>query len=185
MMVEHFLNLFLRVGTQELLFLFGQLLWKDGCAVLDDDPAGTDLREMVFPDLCGVGDGDRDDRAAGLGSHLHTAFLKRQHPAVLAAGPLRKNTDGDTLFYIFYAGQYDLHTGFDIGTVKEQTVKPLHPVTEERCLQHLCFCHISGQIRTLGIGQKNIKIAAVIANVEDRLVFGDILSANIGDVKRP
>ena len=138
---------------------------------------------MSFPDLCRVGNGDRDDRTAGLGCHFHTSFFEWKHLAIFASGSFRENTDGDSLFDIVYASQDHLHTGTHVTAVQKQTVQPFHPVAEQRIFEHLCLCYIAGQIRTLRIGQQNIKIAAVVAYIENSLILWDIFMTNIIDLR--
>ena len=55
-------------------------------------------------------------------------FLKGQKLVVMVAGTLRKNTDRNSVFYIFDSLENRFQSGLDIPPVQEQTVQVLHPV---------------------------------------------------------
>ena len=92
----------------------------------------------------------------------------------LVACALRENTDGNTGFDLFHGGEDDLQPLLHVAAVQEQTVKILHPVGEQRIALHLLFGNIAGADRTTAVGEKNIKIAPMVSDIENRRVLGHV-----------
>ena len=105
MLIQHFLNFMLGIGPKKLLIFFGEFLRANGYTVFYDDMGRSDIRKMCFPDLRGIGDGNRNDGTSGFGRHLHAAFLEGNHVSVLTSGAFRENTDRDSLLNIFNTSQ--------------------------------------------------------------------------------
>ena len=116
----------------------------------------------------------RYNLAASLFGDLEAALLEREHiqfGVALAAGAFRVDAHGDAGFDIFNACQNCLETGFDVVTVDEQAVQAAHPCGEQRDFFHAAFCDVSGQSWAARVGDDDVKVAAVVADVEHRLVL--------------
>ena len=61
-------------------------------------------------------------------------------------------------------------------------MKVAHPVGKQRIAFHFFFCNIAGSERTAAVGQKDVVIASVIADVKNRGIFGYIFFTNDSDI---
>lgn len=166
------------IGSQSFLVFFGKLIGINGAAVFYDHFAGLDLWKMCFKQFCRVGNGNGNNRASCSDCDFKASFMegeKIQFAAGFISGAFRKDTDGNSLFYLVDGSQNGFHTFFKIFPVQKQTVKIFHPGREKGNGLHLFFCHIAGQVRTKDIGQKDIEVASVVSDVEDGLVFWHVL----------
>lgn len=136
------------------------------------------MREVCFPDFCGIAYGNRDDRTLRLGSDLKAAFMERKHIqliCIFVARSFRENTDGDAGLYFFHSSQDSLQPLLDIISVKKKAVKIFHPDGKQRNFFHFFFGNIAGTDGTAAVGQEDVKITPVIAYVQDRGVLWYIL----------
>ena len=97
---------------------------------------------------------------------------------VLVPCSLRKDTDGNSGFHFVNGGEDRLQSLFDILPVQKQTVEISHPVGKQGIFRHFLFGHIAGAARAAHIGEKNVKIAPVVADVQDRGIGGNVFFAD-------
>ena len=135
---------------------------------------------MAFKNIVGVGDGNRDNGASCFFRHFQASFFKGQHPVFRMgiSGALRENTHGDSLFNVVNSSQNHFQSRLHIFPIQKETVQPFHPVRKQRITQHGVFGNIAGQPRASGIGNYNVKIAEMVGNVEDSLIFRHMLFPN-------
>ncbi len=137
--------------------------------------------DVVFKDVCGTGDGYGDNRTACFFCDFKTAFLKRQHLLIGAVScALRENKDGNAAFDKIDTCENCFQSILDIGAVDEQAVQPFHPDREQRDMVHRIFGDITGQARTAAVRADDVKVTAVIGDIEDRFVCRDIFFADDG-----
>ena len=94
---------------------------------------------------------------------------------------LRENADRNAGVDFLDPFQNRFHALLDIFPVKEQTVQIFHPVLQQRIAQHFFLGDIAGRSGNPDIGHQNIEIAPMIADIENRPVFGDIFFPDYGD----
>ncbi len=95
----------------------------------------------------------------------------------------RTNPDGFAIFYLLNSSQNGFQAFSGIAAVKKKAIKTLHPVTKEGNGTDFLFGDKAGYSPNLGIGDNNIKIAAVIAGIEHSLIrMGEIFLSLDGDV---
>lgn len=99
----------------------------------------------------------------------------------LAAASFREDADGDAGFYFFDSGEDGLHALFDVVSVQKETVQIFHPVRKERHLYHADLCDVAGGPWHPHIGHDNVKIASVIADVENGFILWNVLFADHRD----
>lgn len=140
---------------------------------------------MVFEDRRGVADADRNDRATGFRSDLEGTFVERKQlrfRGIFIPGAFREDHDRNAVFDIVDGSQDGLEPGFDIGAVQKQTVEKFHPPGEQRHLQKFLFRDIAGETRTARIGEHDVEEAAVVADVEHRLILWNVFLADDGEL---
>ena len=130
---------------------------------------------MILKDLGGTCDHHRNYGNSALFGDLKAAFVKGQEGIVhLVAGAFRENTDRNAFFHLLYAQKNGLQPFLDIFSVQKQALNICHPDIEKRPLFHFFFGHVAGDAWEQSIGKHNVKIAAVIGNIEHGGVPGDI-----------
>ena len=146
--------------------LFIQFLWINRFAVFDDDMYFFDTREMCFKNVSGIVHADRNNCTSGLFCNFKCAVAEWEYGKLFAlvAGSFRENADGNAIFYIINCLKDRLQTFSHIVPVKEETVQILHPGGEKRNFFHFFFRNVAGQALAAAVGQKNVKIAAVVAD---------------------
>lgn len=85
---------------------------------------------MCFEDVCGVVDGNRDDRTFCFGGDFEASFMEWKHVCLVSisvSGSLREDTDGNAGFYFFDCCEDGFQTLLDVFSVKEEAVKVAHP----------------------------------------------------------
>ena len=168
-----------------LLRFFVHFIYINGTAVFHNHMAGTDFGEMCLKNFRSVVHGDWNNRAAGLDGNFKTAFMEWKELCfilVFVPGSLRKNADGNSGFYFVNGGEDGLQPLFDVLAVKKETVKVFHPVGQKRISLHFFFCNIAGAAGTAGIGQKYVKIASVVSDIENRNVGRNIFLSYYSDL---
>lgn len=75
---------------------------------------------MCFEDVCGVVDGDWDDRAFCFGGDFEASFMEGEHIQVICifvSGALREDTDGNAGFDFIHSCQNGFQSLFDVLSV--------------------------------------------------------------------
>ncbi len=140
------------------------------------DPGG-----MIFKNMSSVVDTHRHNGTPGLLGNLKTAIMKFQESIRFpTAGPFREDADRDACFDLIDSRQDRLHAGLDIGAIQKYTMQIFHPGIQRRNPKNLDLRHITGKTRYTDIRNENVEIAPVIANIQYRFVFGDILFTDHG-----
>ena len=100
---------------------------------------------MCFEDVCGVVDGDWDDRAFCFGGDFEASFMEWKHVCLVCisvSGSFREDADGNAGFYFFYCCEDGFQTLFDVFSVKEEAVKVAHPGGQQRDFFHFFFGNV-------------------------------------------
>ena len=150
----------------------------DRFAVFNDNMCRCHFGKIGLPDIGGIADRYRDDRTFCPGCDLKASVMEWQHIqliGIFVSGSLGEDADGNAGFHIVGSLEDGLKSLFDIFSVKEETVEIVHPVGEQRVTLHFFFCHIAGTSRAAAVCEQNVKIASVVGNIENCLIFGDIL----------
>ena len=130
---------------------------------------------MVFKYRRRIVNSYRDNRATGFFGDFETAVMKRQESIIdMIPCSFRENADRDTGFDIFDTGKYGFQTFFDVFAVKEKAVQVAHPVSKQWVTLHFFFGNITGWAGNADICKDDIKITAVVCNVENGFVKGDV-----------
>ncbi len=178
-----FKNNILYVSSDKFLFFTRQLLRIDWGAVFDCYIGWNDARKMILEHGRCIGDGYRDDRAAGFGGNFERSFVEGEQLSfafVIAARSFRENHNGNSAFDMVDRCKDRLHTFTDIGTVQKEAVQKLHPAGQKRYFEHFLFGNVAGQVLAACIRQDNVKIAAVIADKKHGCIFGNIFFSDHG-----
>ena len=165
---EHRKNLLLAIIAQLLSLLRSQLTDQDRFPVFKSDMLPLDPRKMGFKDITGTGDRHRDDLAAGFFSDLKAALFKWEHVQLCLTIPacaFRIDTDGDTFFDLFDTNKNGPQALLHVFPFEKQTMKAFHPKGDQQKSSHAVFGDITGEPRTPGIGDHDIKIAAVVTDI--------------------
>ena len=57
-------------------------------------------------------------------------------------------------------------------------MQPFHPAGKKRDFFHTVFCNVTGQSRASCVSQNHVKIASVVANVQNRCIFWNTIFAD-------
>lgn len=166
------------------LIFFTQFIWIDWFAVFYYDFGRFHFREMGFEDVCRIVDSDRDDRAFSLGCDLEASLMEWKHVQfvfVSVSGSLREDADGDAGLYLIYCCEDGFQTLFDVFSVKEEAVKVAHPGGQQRDFFHFFFGNVACADRAAGVGEKDVEVASVVADVQDWGVFWNVFFSDHGD----
>ena len=139
---------------------------------------------MCFEDVCGVADGDWDDRAFCFGGDFEASFMEWKHVCLVCisvSGSFREDADGNAGFYFFYCCEDGFQTLFDVFSVKEEAVKVAHPGGQQRDFFHFFFGNVACADRAAGVGEKDVEVASVVADVQDWGVFWNVFFSDHGD----
>ena len=183
---QHFMNDILCIFSDMLLIFFAQLIRIDWFAVFYYNSGRCYLWKVRFEDVCGVVDGDWNNRAFGFCCNLEASLMEwEQIQFILAfvSGSLREDTDGNAGFYFFYCCENGFQTLLDVLSVKEETVKITHPCGQEWNLFHFFFCNVSGADRTAGIGKENVEVTSVVSDIEYRSILWYVLFSDDSDFR--
>ena len=101
-----------------------------------------------------------------------SSVFKRQHSELLApvSGAFGKDADGDAIFNIVNCLENCLEPFFRVRPVEEETVQASHPGGKSGIFLHFLLRNITGWPFASAVGQKNIKIAAMVADKQNRLI---------------
>ena len=151
------------------LFIFRKLRYQNRFSVGYGDIGTPYPWKVFFENIVGSGDGHWDDGTSGFLCNLEGTFFERLYRGrlifLLVATALRKDADGNTGFDIINGGENYLESLFDIFSVKEEAVEPLHNHAQYRHFVDTVFGNVPGQIRTKLISHNNVKETPVIADV--------------------
>lgn len=106
------------------------------------------------------------------------ACLSRLH---FCFGSFREDADGNAGFYFFYCCEDGFQTLFDVFSVKEEAVKVAHPGGQQRDFFHFFFGNVACADRAAGVGEKDVEVASVVADVQDWGVFWNVFFSDHGD----
>ena len=129
---------------------------------------------------------DRNDRTACLGRDLKASLMEREHIRLIrpfVAGTLREDADGNAGLDLLDGGEDGLQSLLDVVPVQEQAVEIFHPVGEKGIALHLFLSNVPGADGAAGVGEQDVKIAPVVADVENRSVPGDVFLADDGHLR--
>ncbi len=171
---KHLVDDALGIFAKMLLCFFVQLIRVDGLAVFHHNLCRTDFREMCFENICGVVDGNGDDRTFCLGGDFEASLMEGEHIQVifvLVSGALREDTDGNAGFDLIYSCQDGFQSLLDVLSVQEEAVEIFHPGGQERDFLHFLFGNVAGADRAAAVGEEDVKVASVITDIQDRGVL--------------
>ena len=181
---QHFMNNILRVFSDMFFIFFAQLIRVDWLAVFYHNFCRFYFREVGFEDIGRIADCDRNDRAFCFCSDLEASFMEWEHielVLVSVSGSFREDTDGNSGFYFIDCCQDGFQTLFDVFSVKEEAVKVAHPGGQQRDFFHFFFGNVACADRAAGVGEKDVEVASVVADVQDWGVFWNVFFSDHGD----
>lgn len=82
---------------------------------------------------------------------------------------------------LFYCCEDGFQTLFDVFSVKEEAVKVAHPGGQQRDFFHFFFGNVACADRAAGVGEKDVEVASVVADVQDWGVFWNVFFSDHGD----
>ena len=101
--------------------------------------------------------------------------------SISVSGSFREDADGNAGFYFFYCCEDGFQTLFDVFSVKEEAVKVAHPGGQQRDFFHFFFGNVACADRAAGVGEKDVEVASVVADVQDWGVFWNVFFSDYGD----